>query len=711
MKRKIFLTARKGMAVAVTVAVVMSQGMIAYADDPQPATSTVVADATDQDEENDNVEASSVTITDVESNDESYAVKANSTEEKKAEAKVTGDVSISGNAYGIIGVSAVANGGEVDVNTGNVNAENTQTSGNSKGVSASTSSAGGKVDVNTGDVSATNTSAGGRANGVSVAAYGGTVTVKTGKVTENASNNGNGVTAYTKGEDTEATVTTGAISAKGINGNQKGVEANITDYSKLNMSVDGGIEASSNGIEASVYGIKAEGYSETEFNITVVNGGINVNAANAVAVDVTTKGSANVVVDGDVTSNDDGIKLTANQSDSRSASVMATVNGDVKADDTALVINKKSDDSTVWVESKGTIDGGKHNIVLEENSTVEDLNIRVWKIETKDKEGKDKALVETKKTVEEQTVYEELSEKDTKKMIDYIIKVDKVETEGGKLTPSAYVAQEGERVYLEVTVPTGYSLDSFYSVDDAGAADVKVILDQESGKYYLEVPRGGGVFVGVKMKEDKLPDNNDNNNNSNNNNNNSNNSNNANGNNNPVNNNPSNVLPSGDSASGDSSSNDSSSGNVGNSVGSGSSDNGNYSPVIPGPKTLTVNNQPMEKNIYITNLNDSLKQSFSEGIAAWTPVGMMDLDGRVVAVPENATLKDSFTFTAEDATGIVTAYIEFKNYKAGDIIMCSYLDPLGNNVVVAITPDMVNGTSLLLRIPAYCHLALAGSAV
>jgi hypothetical protein len=103
-------------------------------------------------------------------------------------------------------------------------------------------------------------------------------------------------------------------------------------------------------------------------------------------------------------------------------------------------------------------------------------------------------------------VYDEEKEKTTytstdatkkvEESINYFIRVESVETKGGNLTSNKDRARAGEEVYLEVTVPSGYTIDSFYNA--AGAANVEVI--SSGGKYYLKVPTGGGVDVGVKLK-------------------------------------------------------------------------------------------------------------------------------------------------------------------------------------------------------------------
>ncbi|WP_036611429.1 hypothetical protein, partial [Oribacterium sp. P6A1] len=200
-----------------------------------------------------------------------------------------------------------------------------------------------------------------------------------------------------------------------------------------------------------------------------------------------------------------GIAITLSDGEhegSETADVTVMVAENVIADTTAVNITKNSEESDIRLEVDGTISGGKHNIVLSEKSSLDNLDITVWRVDTSD--GKNVVETLTYPTSEqEETKPKYTANLEAEKMINYIIKVDDVQTPGGNLgiagasAGGVYTAQQNDTVYLEVTIPDGYTIDGFYNVD--GAADVTVISGD--GKYYLNVPRGGGVFVGVKMKK------------------------------------------------------------------------------------------------------------------------------------------------------------------------------------------------------------------
>lgn len=88
--------------------------------------------------------------------------------------------------------------------------------------------------------------------------------------------------------------------------------------------------------------------------------------------------------------------------------------------------------------------------------------------------------------------------------INYIIKVDdtstdKITVRGDTDANGFNTAHEGEKVYLAVSVPDGYKIKSFFNADGANS-NVRVITTAD-GRHYLEVPRGGGVQVGVTLEK------------------------------------------------------------------------------------------------------------------------------------------------------------------------------------------------------------------
>ena len=99
------------------------------------------------------------------------------------------------------------------------------------------------------------------------------------------------------------------------------------------------------------------------------------------------------------------------------------------------------------------------------------------------------------------------------KMINYIIKSDQP-TEGGTFAlkdaagndlatvNDLEVAHEGEKIYVEPSVEDGYVLKGIYN----GTDDDKLELSQdEEGRYYILVPKGGGVYLTMEVERNSDP--------------------------------------------------------------------------------------------------------------------------------------------------------------------------------------------------------------
>ena len=475
-------------------------------------------------------------------------------------------------------------------------------------------------------------------------------------------------------------VETGDLSVKSEKGQATGV--NIVESgtdSEVYISVNGDIEASG------VYSFGINGFDLPASSSTrvFVNGDVTVKGdgseySTAEGVQITTAGDAWTTVNGDVTAETTGILVGDTTSDSAFISVV--VEGNVTAAGTAIDLTKNADDSLMIVKVGGTVKGEEHNIVLSDEVKTDFLDITVWKIDTSGTNGK---TVERRTGYDEkgESICEDYSEK-AADIINYIIKIDENSIEN--LDSERPYAKEGETVYLKVDVPDGYSIDSFYNGQEANK--VEVIKDDNG--YYLVVPRGGGVCVGVTLKSgssggevDPTPT--------------------------PAPN------PSSDSGSDSDSSSDSDDSRSTPASGTGSgSPAGNELPGrVSVAQSVMVNGQSVSAAVSVSTADSAMEQAFSDMLGSFTMTGLLDLSGNVVQVPMGTVVKDSFTFAVGDMTGLVTTFIELNGYKEGDIIMCSYVDAMGNPVIIAITPDMINGTSLLLTLPANCTLALAGSVV
>lgn len=698
MRRKNLSIAKKGIAVAIASTMVLSQGGMAFAED---VTETVDVRAYEADESKD-VDGN-VTVT---TSDE-YAVAgviSNSDNGHEAKVTVSGDVSVTiekedsdEENYGGLAVGVEAISGDKSSNESD----------------ASTSKSTVTVD---GAVKASN-EVGGTAVGINIEAdEKGEVTIFTGDVSVSG-DEALGIEAVGSGD---ITVTTGGISTSGGTYRSNGIEVMSSggtkdDPTNYKVEVNGDIKSegdSANGI----IGLAGE-YSDVNVN---VKGGIYVdlpdqksNSENeksylaepsSSGIELTSAGKATVTVSGGITSDGEGIVVRDGYSysaskegtaETKNPEISVVVGKDVTVSGTAVEVTKTDEKSNISIEVDGTIKG-EHNLVIDEvyqsnynkdtrtsekvdktSETIKDgLSVTVWKIDTSKTNGRTAELKTNSydsKAGKTTTTYQDFSN-EAAAFIDYIIKVDEVKTAGGNLVAGSDKAREGETVNLEVTVPAGYSIDSFYTGEDGTNVEVK--KDASTGKYYIVVPRGGGVFVGVKMR----------------------------------------AYTSRSSSSNDNSSDDGgSSSNSNNKQAGGFVDNAgnivNLGEKVSASKSIMVNGQKVDADISLAALDAGMAKAFADSLGMVAVTGMFDASGIFVQVPSDAVIKDSFSFTADGLNGFVTTYLDVATFKAGDVIMCSYIDAFGNPVLVAITPDMINGTALLLTIPAHCTLAIAGREV
>lgn len=210
----------------------------------------------------------------------------------------------------------------------------------------------------------------------------------------------------------------------------------------------------------------------------------------------------------------DGEGITVNGT--TSGEVNVNIYGDVEAGTTGLkIIN--SDDSKVITDIliDGTLSAGKNGgsktaVLINENTTEENLKLTVWKIDLDD----EKTIVkDAGKTGRDEPKVTENTKK-VEKSIQYIIKLEQPE-EGATLTAvkkdgSALekshgyeVAKEGESVYMKVALEDGYTVKGAYS--DEGKS-VKLLFNEKTNEYYVEVPKGGGVYLSVELEKKAEPE-------------------------------------------------------------------------------------------------------------------------------------------------------------------------------------------------------------
>lgn len=193
-------------------------------------------------------------------------------------------------------------------------------------------------------------------------------------------------------------------------------------------------------------------------------------------------GTANVKIEGDITSNVVGLE------------VVPTLSG-----------------GSVNVVVEGTIKGESGAVLVNDNVNAGNFNLTVWKIDPTvspeyDKNGE--IIGEEKNYMDVMTPDGELFTNDTDaaeellKQVQYIIKVDpnlsnaQVNLNGTTkftdFTGKEYdVAHEDDKVVIKISADSGYQITGAFN----GEGKEETLLRDSDGNYYIVVPRGGGVYL------------------------------------------------------------------------------------------------------------------------------------------------------------------------------------------------------------------------
>lgn len=301
----------------------------------------------------------------------------------------------------------------------------------------------------------------------------------------------------------ETIVNSGTIDAHSDNRSAYGINLsnNISNGAQVEIYVDGDVKAASGGdYTAGIYGRTGTGGSAS-INVSgdVTGTASGGNYSGGVVID-NSMGNLEVEINGSVRqiSKDGGQGILISQENAdatKDATISIHVGKDVISGDKAVLITKASESNKMELQVQGTVSGENHNFVLEGAGSTENLDITVWKVDTSD----EKAVVENRVN----TSY--VRNEEAEKKINYIIKVDessdyKINLNGTTKNDNGLeVAHEGDRVYLNVNIPDGYTAE-FYDINKNRSYD---IVPNGYGGAYLVVPRGGGVQVGVTLTKIK----------------------------------------------------------------------------------------------------------------------------------------------------------------------------------------------------------------
>ena len=285
-------------------------------------------------------------------------------------------------------------------------------------------------------------------------------------------------------------------------GQVAGINVHGDKGGEVNIEVGGDVTADTRGYAFGINGVAGD----ADVNIKV-GGDVTANGNNGgEAIQIIADKSFNVDVGRSVKQTGTGEEAVAinikddagtsyrtyDQESTETPSIKVTVAEDVTSDGKAILVDKTKEESTIDVTVGGTVSGKEHNIVLGSDTGTDNLEITVWKVDT----SNEKNVVDTYDNGNKYTRNTEAEKK-----INYIIKVDSndIKLEGTTKVNDYDTAHEGNKVYLKVDIPTGYTAE-FKDVN--GNNNYQIVPDGEGGAY-LVVPRGGGVYVGVNlMKSD-----------------------------------------------------------------------------------------------------------------------------------------------------------------------------------------------------------------
>ena len=308
------------------------------------------------------------------------------------------------------------------------------------------------------------------ATGIDVSAINGTVTVNAGEVEADSENGGaQGVALSSSGAGSTGTINiSGPIT---VTGEEYATGAMIS-------AINGG---------TAVLNVTAAEDAEEEDALIKAK---SDKGASGITIWSDSNGTVDVTVEGNIES--DGVGINSSSS---TGLIDVDVIGDINAVEVGIAVDGEGKSSFVV---DGTLHGDDVGIELTNVTTVDNLDITVWKIDTTKIASEDHVIAEKEAGVLTSTETTKKAEEN----IHYIIKIEPsqeniisvdgaTEHEGYK-----YTAKQGETVAVKVSVPSGYQLTGAYGYD-GGKLPLK--MDPNTGDYYVIMPMGGGVLLRAKL--------------------------------------------------------------------------------------------------------------------------------------------------------------------------------------------------------------------
>lgn len=352
-------------------------------------------------------------------------------------------------------------------------------------------------------------------------------------------NGEDGIAIYTE-EGSSTTIKVG----KDINATDDGIYSYAEDEKSIaKVDVGGSVNAAYTGVYAgSGFGAKNEiniakdvnsiSNNEGDLPIFVMYRGTGVGASAYYG------GETTVTVGGNVTGSGIGASLYAGNNDydeltsdeTPTSIVNLSVGGNLVGGGAGIIASISNEDSTIDVLVENVLSANEDGVPVLLGSRMigsdvdysDQTTLTVWKVEL-NKDGMAAAEIDYENTpmvempLEEfdgiggreiRPVYKEATE--FEKTIKYIIKVEQP-TEGATLAAKNAqgenleqshdydIAYEGDKVLLKVDLEPGYKILAAYN----GDGEKQPLIMDSDGNYYINVPKGGGVYLSVSLEKEK----------------------------------------------------------------------------------------------------------------------------------------------------------------------------------------------------------------
>ncbi|MBQ2641414.1 MAG: hypothetical protein IJG15_05395, partial [Lachnospiraceae bacterium] len=289
-------------------------------------------------------------------------------------------------------------------------------------------------------------------------------------------------------QDGTTTVSAGSVTAKAddATGIATGIKASATRGASAQITIGGDVQALTNanapGGTIGVIANNSSGSIEISVDGSMFSGGAGIRSTGEA-------GNSTVLVRGNVEAGTTGAEIMNNGTEG--AAGVSAANHDI------LVENTLSGDEQGILVSRDSVQGltgvDKDGNPVDKGGA---LDVTVWQIVKNDRGN-----VAEIKTADGYKAAEKVE-----KAIKYIIKFEQP-AEGGTLSVTNKdkqnletshgfeVARETERVLLKVNLKTGYRIIAAYN----GLGEKEKLLMDSDGNYYIDVPKGGGVYLTVEL--------------------------------------------------------------------------------------------------------------------------------------------------------------------------------------------------------------------